>query len=344
MKKILNIILVGTLLMFTASDLFSSGSQSSSSGEFIKVGATGCQFLKIGPGARANGMGGAYTAIADDLSSVFWNPAGIADVRSLAAQFAYTQWFADFNHNFAAVSAPISDNFVVGVHLVSFGCNRIEITTMSRPEGTNNFYSVNDLALGATFGGYLTDQFSFGVSARYISTGFADLSAGGFSFYIGTKYKTGLLGTTVGFAIQNFGTEMEYSGTDLNTKQKIVDELNSTYVETSFLTSSFAIPLTFRAGISSELYNDEGEHKIIGALDFITLADSPELFILGAEYTFKDLLSIRAGYCAGQDQFGLSGGIGIKYNTGTFIGDFDYSISPTKDLGLVNRFTLGIRL
>ena len=50
-------------------------------GEFTKVGLSGGQFLKIGVGARGTGMAGAFSAVSDDLSSIFWNSAGLADVK-----------------------------------------------------------------------------------------------------------------------------------------------------------------------------------------------------------------------------------------------------------------------
>ncbi|NWF90983.1 MAG: hypothetical protein HXY50_16170, partial [Ignavibacteriaceae bacterium] len=39
-----------------------------------KVGTTAAQFLKIGAGARAIGMGGTYTAVSNDIYSIYYNP------------------------------------------------------------------------------------------------------------------------------------------------------------------------------------------------------------------------------------------------------------------------------
>lgn len=339
MKKISLFILSLFLICGLCNEAFSE-SQGSSAGEFIKVGGAGSQFLKIGIGARACGMGGAYASLANDLTSIYWNPAGLADVKSYAANFSYTQWFANFNHNFAAAAMPLGENFTAAIHFTSFGCSNMELTTMMHPEGAGTF-SVNDMALGATFSGYLTDQFSFGITANYLRNGISDMSSSGVSFDIGTMYKTGIQGIVFGFSVQNLGTEMKYAGSDLSSTQKIMQALNAAPNDVEFLSSSYSVPLTFRAGISSELYNDE-KHRVIAALDFLTLSDTPEQFILGAEYTYDNLVSFRAGYNTGHDQLGFSAGIGINYISGGFTGQIDYSISPTKELGLVNRISVGI--
>jgi hypothetical protein len=341
-----NIKIFTFILFFALIFSFASASdvtQGSSAGEFVKVGAAGSQFLKIDLGARANGMGGAYGAVANDLTSIYWNPAGLADVRAISANFSYTQWFANFNHMFAAVSMPLGENFTTALHMVSFGCNNIEITTMDVSEGTQTYYSVNDLAVGLSLSGYLTEEFSFGVTAKYISNSFANLNANGISFDVGTMYKTGIQGITLGFSIHNLGPEMQFSGQNLNTTVKLNNSLDAAPLDAQYLSSSYSIPLTFRAGISSEVYNDE-TNRILGALDFVTQSDSKEQYILGAEYTWNSILSLRGGYKIGSDQLGLAGGVGINYIGGGFSGQVDYSIAPTKDLGLVNRISVALNI
>jgi len=123
----------------------------SSGGEFKKVGAAGAQFLKIGVGARANGMAGAYSALANDVTSMYWNPAGIADINGIAANISYTQWFAGFSHNFAGLVLPVGDSYRFGISLTSFSSGEIPITTLEKAEGTGASYSISDFALGASF-------------------------------------------------------------------------------------------------------------------------------------------------------------------------------------------------
>ena len=83
-----------------------------------KVGTTSAQFLKIGAGARAIGLGGAYAALGDDIYSIYWNPAGIARSKSNSeVTFNHAEWLADMTYDFAAGSFKLGD---VGVLSASF--------------------------------------------------------------------------------------------------------------------------------------------------------------------------------------------------------------------------------
>ncbi len=345
MKKNTTIIitLIITYIMFwPATDILASGNdirQGSAPGtEFKKIGSAGAQFLKIGIGARATGMGGAYSSVADDLTGLFWNPAGISDIEGIQASFAYTSWFAGFEHAFAAISLPVGENYVFAASLISFGTGDIDITTMAKPNGTGNTYSINDFVAGVGFGGYLTDQFSFGITGKIVRSAFSALSSSGIAFDIGTKYKTGIQGITLGFAIQNLGAEPKYSGQNLKTTINDPNQ-KSTPSDAELLAYSFNIPIIFRAGISSNIIEDDN-NKLIAALDFVTLSDTPEQVIIGGEYTWHDFVSIRGGYRSGQDQLGLTGGVGLKYFGGGFNGEINYSINPSRNFGLVNRLSV----
>ena len=63
--------------------------------QFAKVGTYGGQFLKIGTSARATGMGSAFTGVADDANSVFWNPGGLVNVVTSEVAINHVEWPAD---------------------------------------------------------------------------------------------------------------------------------------------------------------------------------------------------------------------------------------------------------
>ena len=83
MKKVLIILLLSTSFLAGQS----------------KVGTTAAPFLNIGVGPRAIAMGGAFIGTADDVTSLYWNPAGASRSEKNDAMFAYTTWFADINYS-----------------------------------------------------------------------------------------------------------------------------------------------------------------------------------------------------------------------------------------------------
>lgn len=340
--KYLVLILIATL-MTVQIDAKDDKIIGSSGGEFVKVGAAGGQFLKIGVGGRAMGMAGAYSSLANDLTAIYWNPAGVADIKNMEATFAYTSWFAGFNQMYAALSMPMGSNFTLAAHMMRFGSSDIEITTFDEPNGTGTYYTVSDISGGLTLSGFLTDKFSFGVTAKFVALSFSDMSSNGISFDIGTMYETGVQGIKIGFAIMNLGTEQAYNGTSLNSTKRLNDAFFQAPLDVQYLAFPFEVPLIFRAGISSELVHMD-EHKVIGAFDFVTTSDVSEQYALGVEYTWNDLLCLRGGYLFGQSQFGLAGGVGLKYISGGFNSTIDYSINPTLNLGLVHRISVNLGL
>lgn len=346
--------LVGLVLM-SSSMMASAQVISVTAGQFTKVGLSGGQFMKIGVGARGTAMAGAFSALSDDVTSAYWNPAGLADVKKYAADLNTTFWFAGMQHNFAGMVLPISDKFRAAVSFTSFSSGDINITTTEKQDGTGGVYNVNDISIGLSFAGYLTEQFSFGVTAKYVQHAFTTMTAGGIVFDIGTKYNTGFNGLLLAFSVSGLGTKQQYDGSGVTQQHTPVSGLPVSPLDMNMLTSSFNLPLVFRAGLGIDMFNgalaDKPEtdedgtviHKWLVAGDFETYSDVPEQFALGTEYTFREFVSFRAGYRFGHDQFGLGGGVGLKYDSGDFQGSIDYSINPSVNLGMVNRVGVTLR-
>ncbi|MBU2531062.1 MAG: UPF0164 family protein [Elusimicrobia bacterium] len=61
------------------------------------IGTTSADFLNLPIGARAAAMGGAYTAISEDASAIYWNPAGLVQISKLSVIFMRTAYVADIN-------------------------------------------------------------------------------------------------------------------------------------------------------------------------------------------------------------------------------------------------------
>lgn len=345
LNKLILILIISVVFSYQLFSVETSNIIGASRGDNLqKIGAAGSQFLKIGVGARATGMG-AFGAVANDLTAIFWNPAGLTQMTGSDVNVTvnYTSWFGGFSHNFAAASTKLSDDYTLAASFTSFGVDNIAIRTIQNPEGTGSTYSVNDISAGLTLAGNLTERFSFGVTAKYVRNSFSTLSAGTFAADIGTLYDTGVEGIKLAFSIHNLGTELQMDGTNLNGATRLYNDLNNAPSDFQYLSYPYLIPLMFRAGISSELYQDE-EHVVLGALDFVTLSDTPEQFVIGAEYSFRNIVSFRAGYTIGHDNTGISAGVGIKYVSGSQLASFDYSLTPStvSAFGLINRIGLNV--
>ncbi len=73
-----------------------------------QTGTSGAEFLRLGAGARALGMGEAYTAVADGPDAMFWNPAGLALMRSPEVAYTRSELPASTHHDFMAIGVPVS--------------------------------------------------------------------------------------------------------------------------------------------------------------------------------------------------------------------------------------------
>ena len=134
-----------------------------------KTGSTAAPFLNIGIGPRAIAMGGAFIATADDVSSLYWNPAGAARMNKSGALFSHSKWFADINYNWAGSVINLGDAGVFGVSVTNLDYGDMELTTLSEYEGTGGTFTANDMAIAITYAKNLTDRFSIGGNVKYIS-------------------------------------------------------------------------------------------------------------------------------------------------------------------------------
>lgn len=313
--------------------------------EFSKIGVGTGTFLQIPVGARGVGMGGAFSAVADDPTALYYNPAGITQIKGIGVNGSYSAMFAGINHNFAAVSFEVGGSNRLGIHANTLSSGDIPVTTLFDQEGTGGFYSATDLSMGVTFAQQVTDQFSYGATAKLVSMSIADVSATGVAFDFGTMYDPDFLGLRIAFAVNNLSAPVTYDGPDLVQRGETDQTTGNREADKKIIASSVSLPLIFRAGLSANLMESSEDHDLIAATEFSTASNAPEHLGIGVEYSWNDLVSARVGYQLGSaDAFGLSGGLGLKYESGLFWGALDYAVRPHKTLGLVNTISASVRL
>lgn len=314
--------------------------------DVTKVGTTAAKFLSIPVGARALGMGGAFVALSDDASGMYWNPSGIVSEHKSEALFAHANWLADINFNFAGVTMPISEAGTAGVSFTSLSMSDMERTTEDKPEGTGQFFSAGSFAVGISYAHRLTDLFSIGATVKYVNEHIWNSSATGFALDIGTLFTTPFPGLKFGAAISNFGTKMQMTGDDLLVQKDISpNNGNNPAINANLSTDQFDLPLNLRIGFAYQPMSGD-DHELTLCVDAQHPNDNSESISVGGEFVgFQRILALRAGYKSiGQkdteEQYTFGGG--LRYEVSGVTAKIDYAFERFGRLDNVHKFSIGI--
>jgi len=309
------------------------------------AGSAGGQFLKIGVGARAMGMAGAYSSFSGDAASLAWNPAGIGTMDAINLSVQHTAWIADINHDFIGLVAPISEQVNVGFHTVYLTSGDIEITTIDNPEGTGQYYDVSNIAVGLTSSVRLTTHLTFATTVKYVEENMHDMKSSGLAFDAGAWYSTGFRSLNLGFSVSNLGFDQKFSGRSLEVRYQPPAPGEPT-AKSELQTLTFSLPLMFRASGSFDLFEMFDEpldgHRLLTALDFVQNSDTPERLVLGAEYTWQSMISLRSGYLFNADELSWSAGGGVNLGISDFRVSVDYAASSLGRFGIGHRFGVAV--
>lgn len=300
-----------------------------------RVGTSAAQFLKIGVGARAMGMGEAFVAVANDAEALYWNPAGISQFSKNSVFFSHIQWLVDIQMEYAGLVYHLNSTNSVGIAVTYLHTEDMKETTELQPFGTGRYFSFGDFLIGLTYARNMTEKFSFGISTKFMQETIAELTMRGVLFDLGTYYKTGWKSTRFAVSVTNFGRDLSPSGTFT------YQNLNNENVEVSSF-QSFPPPIIFRIGISGELIDREN-HRVTTSIQLNHPNDNKENINVGVEYWFRDLLALRAGYKSARLEEDVSAGFGIHLPLSMADFRMDYAYSNFGRLGYVNRFSLQLQ-
>jgi len=309
------------------------------------VGTSSAAFLEIGVGAYSQAMGGAFTAIANDVTALYWNPAGITQLSEVSLSVNYTEWLAGTAHEYFGVVIPFSGRFSAGFSVNALNyVDKQPVRTIQLPGGTGEYYSASDMALAATIAATITDKFSFGITAKYILQQLWHESANATAIDVGVLYKTRIEGLQIGTTIANYGSEMQLSGRDLR-RAYDADEAHYTNdrLNVLFETDQFPLPLLFRFGVAYS-FTLMNHHQFTVATDLNHPSNNVESLDMGMEWNYRQLIVGRVGYNSLFDdssENGLSVGFGLTPRIGnsTRVG-FNYAWSQWGLLGNVQRFSI----
>ena len=275
--------------------------------------STGLSFLKIGAGARAVGMGEAFTAVVDDASGTYWNPAGLAHTTGSELIFTHNKWLQDITNEYVAISFHVGEN-VFGISFISNNVEGIErrVKPTAEPLGEIN---AHDVMFGLSYARFLTPDISLGATAKFLYEKIYVESSSGVAVDLGLHYQTKIKGLRTGLTLQNFGYITE-----------LKDE-------------SVKLPQTIRIGLAYQLLFQLFQGDFLVASDWVKIIESSSHFNLGVEYSFKGFFALRCGYLTGYEDKGFQGGFGIGFKRYRL----DYAFVPfSSDLGNSHRLSFGM--
>jgi len=305
-----------------------------------KVGTTAAPFLTLGVGARANAMGGAFVSVANDVTALYWNPAGISLLSGPQLALIHSDWIADLRHDYIGLAIPIGFLGCIGASVNSLTMDDLAVRTTAFPEGTGDKINCYDLALGLTWAIQLTDRISIGASGKYVSSKLYHMNASALALDLGVVFTNIFDFLQFGAAMTNLGSKMKYDGRDTYVYYDLrpSEAGNNAKIDAKMSTQSFNLPVAFQAGLSTVMWR-HSKMPLLLAVDFYEPSDNVRSINMGVEWAFYNKLFVRGGYARlfeDDSERGLTVGGGCKFSipSSSLKIHLDYSY---EDFGLLDN-------
>lgn len=295
------------LLLWCGSNVFAQ------TGDGGQPGAT----MRIGQGARALAMGSAFTAIADDASAIFFNPAGLAQIRNAGVAFAWRSMpLLDRKQGYASIAIPLREDATIGLSWVYSGVGNI-VERSSRGEAGDSLSfseSFMSLAFAKKFGRVL----SVGGNLHYVHQSLIGVTANTVGLTVGIHtrfdrlarrpYPDFLQRITMAVSIQHMGMTMRYDSGKYYKDRGLGNGV----------TTSEEYPFVGRGAMSFRLL---GDRSLIVSVEATRVQHQHIRGYAGAEWTPDPKFMIRAGMAQTDPTFG----IGIRQPWGNSRISLDYA-------------------
>jgi len=299
------------------------------------------EFISLGVGGRALGMGGAFVALANDVTAGYWNPAGLSQINYPQFALMHDEQFGSLvNYDYGAVAIPFGSNTSLGFSVIRLGVDDIPDTRNAGVDINNNptfdpqqfsridpdrvtYFNAADWAFYFTYSKKQSDDFSYGANVKIIRRELGDAAATGIGIDLGVWY-TPFENVQLGANFQDVTTTFLAWSTGRNELISPTMKVGSAYFIEAF-GGRFAPAVDFDIRFENRKYASTAHIGPV-SLDLHT----------GLEYQFKDLVALRLGY---SDVKQLTMGAGVrlpKLNIDYSFAKFD----ATNQLGNTHRISL----
>ena len=292
------------------------------------------EFLYLGAGSRILAMGGAGTAVANDVTATYWNPAGLMEAKGLQVEFMHSkQFISSIQNNFLAASIPINDHQSLGLSLLYLTVNGIKDSRQAFNEADQKvdyskirIFNTGDYVAVFSYASNYKNLVNFGVNLKTIYRNYHSAKAYGVGLDLGLKYFW-----------KNLAAGL------------IIRDVTSTIMAWDNGTRELITP-SARFGLSYVFHIPKLNLDIQPAADFNFLLENRRYAsqnhlgplsldtFWGAEFRYGRWIALRAGL---DDLNRFSTGIGINIPKISF----DYSFtSYQSELGDIHRISVHIQL
>jgi hypothetical protein len=301
------------LLLFLLANSTSGANHTILNSAFLdrdQPGSTAADFLKIGIGPKARGMGGAFVGLADDPSAIYWNPAGLSQLDCPQVMFAHDRWAQDIRYEYIGCAMPVDPRNTVAVAVMFLHMG--EILGYDENDKPTSFFSAYDAAMLLGYSRRISSGLSLGWTAKAILEKLENEKAQAAALDIGLFYDSHI--SSFGLSLRNLGTKLK------------------------FVEKKHALPIELEVGFVLKVLNN---HLLLSS-DADFLADTRPGLRQGMEYNIRDILFTRGGieYEApyGNSPRTTSTALGGGIRISEF--QFDYTYSSVKSLGNLHNFSL----
>jgi hypothetical protein len=334
-------------------------------------GTASGEFLLLGAGARGTALGGAFAALATDVSALYYNPAGVAQMARPGATIGTYDYLASTRYTWGGVALPFSaGQRAIGLQVGTFGFSDQPIYTVDQPDQTSATYSVSETFVGLTLAQNFSDRFAAGFTAKGIFDQLGEANGTAFAVDFGANFHASLNEHPIrlSFTLANLGTDLSYKGDAINVDvPRNTDPSIPTLPQPGQLrTKGFALPTTFRVGLAYDVMSSS-DSRLTVLSDFNQGNQNKAGFTAGGEWAMDRIsgsgfgFAVRGSYSYApannvdlvnplsqtaltdeEHLQGLAAGGGLNFASGNFNLGFDYAYKYMGILGPTNFFSFSI--
>ena len=323
-------------------------------------GTTAAEFLLLGASARGLALSDAYAALATDVSALYYNPAGIAQLDRPGALFT--------TYSYGGGARAF------GLQVGNFGFSDQPVYTVEQPDGTGGTYGVSETFLGATLAQSFSDRFSAGITGKFISDKLGQVTGRAFAVDFGTSFHATTAGRPIraSFVIQNLGSTLSHTGIPLDvtvTRPPVPGQVDVPQEgqPATLNSKGWGLPVLFRVGVALDAVSS-GQNRVTLLSEFNQPNNNRAGFAFGAELSISDIAKTgfyfqgrgswqyaaandldpgtAAGFSTGlsgkANKQGLAAGFGVGYKRNRFGLGTDYAYRSMGLLGGTNVLTFTV--